>query len=93
MTLASAPPRAAGYSAAMRTLHWATAALLVGSYISTWVMSEAMSSAEITRLVTLHRSFGLAILTLTAIRLLWRRRISVPRAPFDMPALQGRRHG
>ena len=88
MTLASAPPPATGYSAAMRTLHWATAALLIGSYVSTWVISGAMSSAEITRLVMLHRSFSLAILTLTAIRLLWRWRTSVPPPPVDMPALQ-----
>ena len=91
MTAASAsPPGGGGFTTGMRTLHWATASLLVGSYVSAWAISSATSSAGASWLTLLHRSCGLAVLTLTAVRLVWRRRTRIPKLPPDTPALQQR---
>ena len=80
--------RSVGYTAAMRTMHWASASLLIGSYASAWAISSATSSDGVSRLMLLHRSFGLAILTLTAIRFCWRQRAALPELPPDVPPLQ-----
>jgi cytochrome b561 len=89
MTGATASPsQGARYTAAMRALHWGTAALLVGSFTSIWAVSGATSGAAAARLVLLHRSFGVVILVLTAIRLCWRQRTQVPALPADLPPWQ-----
>ena len=89
MTAASAsPPHGAGYSVGMRALHWATAALLVGSYASAWTVSLASSNAGATQLVLLHRTCGVIILVMTAKRFVWRQRTGTPHLPADVPILQ-----
>lgn len=82
-----APP-GLGHTAAMRTMHWASASLLAGSYATAWTVSLATSSGGATRLVGFHRSLGLLILALTATRLLWRQRTRMPDLPGDVPHLQ-----
>ena len=77
-----------GHTAAMRAMHWLSASLLVGSYTSAWTVSFATSSAGALRLVMFHRSFGLLILTITAIRLVWRQWTRMPALPADLPGLQ-----
>jgi cytochrome b561 len=76
------------YTAAMRSMHWSTVSLLIGSYSTAWAVEAASSSAEKAGLVLLHRSFGVTILILTAIRLTWRQRTQVPKLPADVPTAQ-----
>jgi superoxide oxidase len=77
-----------GYAVAMRAMHWATSALLIGSYLTAWVISDATKSVEVADVTRVHRLFGLIILTLTAVRLIWRQRTRMPPLPSDMPRLQ-----
>ncbi len=82
-----APPRV-GHTAAMRTMHWVSASLVVGSYATAWTVALATSTGGAAWLVLLHRSFGAVILTVTATRLIWRQRSRVPEPPADVPRLQ-----
>jgi cytochrome b561 len=84
----ASPPDGARYTTAMRALHWGTALLLVGSYSSIWAVASASSRAGAAQLILFHRSFGLVILILTAIRFWWRQRSPVPELPRDLPAWQ-----
>ncbi len=77
-----------GYTAAMRTMHWFTTSLLIGSYGTALLMGSASSSAELAGLMRVHRTFGAAILILTTIRLAWRQRTRVPELPADLPTVQ-----
>ncbi len=69
-------------------MHWVSASLLIGSYTTAWTVSFATSNVGTTRLILLHRSFGLVILTVTAIRVLWRQRTRMPGLPAGVPELQ-----
>ena len=76
------------HTAAIRTMHWVSASLLVGSYATAWTVSFATSNASAARLILLHRSFGVVIFTVTAIRFAWRQRTRMPDLPTDVPKLQ-----
>lgn len=76
------------HTAGMRTLHWITAALVLAAYLAAWAIEDAATPAQGEGLMTLHRSLGLAILGLTALRLAWRRRAGVPPLPPDLPRTQ-----
>jgi cytochrome b561 len=75
-----------GFARAMQAMHWATAALLVGAYPAAWMIGTIASGAETAWLVMLHRSFGVAILLLTGLRLVCRQHMGVPPLPADVPA-------
>jgi cytochrome b561 len=79
-----------GYSAAMRAMHAGTVALLLASYLAAWALGGAATSAQAARLLMLHRSFGVAILVLTLVRLAWRQCTRVPPLPADLPGVQRR---
>jgi len=81
-------PRARGYTAAMRTMHWLTVALLLFAYPLAWSIDDAASAAEAARLVMLHRSFGVLLLLITLVRLAWRRRTHIPALPPELPSWQ-----
>jgi len=85
---AAEPVRTRSYTGAMRTMHWATVALLLGGYSAVWAIGTAANAAEEAWLSMLHRSFGVTILALTVLRLAWRQRSPIPSLPADVPALQ-----
>ncbi len=72
----------------MGTMHWTSAMLLIGSYVTAWTISSATTSVEVAELTHFHRSFGLMILTLTAIRLVLRQRTRIALLPSDIPRFQ-----
>ncbi len=57
---------------ALRRLHWATALLLVVMFALAWTLNALSPSPAGATLVYLHRSFGLVILAVVVLRLLWR---------------------
>jgi cytochrome b561 len=80
---------AQGYSAAARTFHWLTAALVltmlpIGIAMATFDLGGAVEDP----LYHIHRSIGALVLTITAARLSYRLRNPAPPLPADMPALQ-----
>lgn len=75
-----------GYSGPMRAMHWATVALLLGTYTLAWTIEDAATTSEAAWLAMLHRSCGLGVLALTVLRLTWRQVTAVPPLPAELPA-------
>ena len=89
MTDAAEPvsPRA-GHTAAMRAMHWATAALVFAAYCAIWAVGAAATGAQAAWLAMLHRSFGVTTLAVTLVRLVWRLRTETPPQPAGLPLVQ-----
>lgn len=64
---------------ATRALHWGSASLVVAAFALAWTFSALGPTDLSARLVPVHRSVGLSILLLTALRVAWR--IAVPLPP------------
>jgi cytochrome b561 len=72
-------------------LHWTTLALILAMFASAWLYGQATDSDQANRLLAVHRSFGVALWSLTVCRLVWRLGFGVRLAlPADMPRLQRR---
>jgi len=79
--------RHASYSAFSRWVHWLTLALFIGLFALGWYgddLPQSMRGAG----VQLHKSFGITVLALTILRLIWRFSAGVPPVPADLPAWQ-----
>jgi len=77
----------ASYSAFSRWVHWLTLALFVGLFAIGWyrdLLPQAMRGSAL----QLHKSFGITVLALTILRLIWRFTAGVPAIPADLPAWQ-----
>lgn len=81
-------PGRPAYSRTMRALHWYTAALLLGPYLTILAIDHVAGEADAVWLAMLHRSFGLVILAVTVARLAVRQRSAVPALPPGIPAAQ-----
>ena len=80
-------PTADRYSSTMQALHWLTAVLMFAVLPLAWAMVEAPRTAPGRELLfTLHKSVGITILVLAALRLLWRATRPVPAEPANIPA-------
>ena len=94
MDQSAAVPAVPRYSPAMQALHWVTALLMFAVLPLAWAMVEAPRTDPGRELLyTLHKSIGVTILALAAIRLLWRVSRPVPAEPASIPrwmALGGR---
>ena len=77
----------ASYSALSRWMHWLTLALFVGLFLIVWTI-DAMQEAMRSPALQLHKSFGITVLGLTVVRLVWRVIAGVPAMPSDLPAWQ-----
>lgn len=74
------------YSSRLKVLHWIAALLIVGSSVLGFYFSDMPRGDEKSELLRLHASFGLLILMLTAVRLVFRLRDGAP-APVDPDAV------
>jgi cytochrome b561 len=82
---------ASRYTLPAIALHWLLALLILGSLaVGTWMTGLAMSPLRL-QLYNWHKWAGVIILTLTALRLLWRLTHRPP-APPAMPAWQAAAH-
>lgn len=89
-----AVPAVQRYSPAMQMLHWVTALLMFAVLPLAWAMVE-MPRADPNRelIFTLHKSVGITILALAAVRLIWRVSRPLPAEPTNIPrwmAVSGR---
>jgi cytochrome b561 len=67
------------YTLTAQALHWFTAALMFTVLPLAWVMVSMKETSPARGLLfTMHKSVGLTILALAAVRLLWRARFSAP---------------
>ena len=82
------------YGPAMQILHWLMALLMFAALPLAWAMVEMPRNAAGREwLYTLHKSVGVTVLALAAVRLLIRTTRPIPPEPSDMPrwmALSGR---
>ena len=70
-------------------VHWTTVALVLGLFAVALAMSQVQDEASAKMLLTLHRSLGVTVWTLTVCRLVWRlTRASLPPYPESMGAPQ-----
>ena len=81
-------PNEQRYSAVAIVLHWAIAAAIVSNLFVGWWMKdaihEATTQARAIAAFQLHKSIGLAVLLLTALRVLWRFTHQPPPLPAGM---------
>ena len=70
------------YTATARTLHWLIAVLIAGQLISGFAIGHELATGEtLYQIAQLHKSFGLSVLFLSIIRLIWRLRHTPPKLP------------
>lgn len=75
---------AAQYGAVAKLLHWLIAAGIIGMIALGWIM-EDLSPADRYAVIQVHKATGLVILTLVAVRIVWRLVNRVPDLPNHMP--------
>jgi cytochrome b561 len=76
----------ARYTATAQWLHWITALLLLATVPIAWQMAEMPHGAPMRNVYfAVHKSIGVTILLLAAVRLLWRARHPSPPLPAATP--------
>jgi cytochrome b561 len=80
------PP--ARYSAVAQAFHWIIAALIVIQFTLAWSADDLPLGARKLALLARHKSFGMTILMLAALRLLWRLFNRPPELPPGMTAIE-----
>ena len=71
-----------GYSGTAKALHWTIVILLIAQFIFAWTMPHIGRNTPVTTLISLHFTFGIIILAVAIVRLVWRATHGEP-APLD----------
>ncbi|WP_407352456.1 cytochrome b [Luteimonas sp. R10] len=71
-------------------LHWLIVLLILGQAVVGLLMVDMLNSPDKIRIYALHKSFGLTVLALAALRLLWRLFTGAPRPVPGVPRWQER---
>lgn len=77
-----------GYTGTAKTLHWLIVLLLIGQYIFAWTMPDIGRNTPVTTLISLHFTFGIIILAVAIVRLLWRATHGEPEPEDGVPPWQ-----
>ena len=62
-----------GYTGTAKSLHWLILALLIAQFVFAWTMPDIGRNTPVTTLISLHFTFGILILAVAVVRLVWRR--------------------
>lgn len=73
------------YTSVAIILHWLIALLIALNFVAAWVADD-MPKPEKMQVMANHKAFGLTILALTAIRIVWRLIHKAPPLPTTLPA-------
>ena len=76
------------YSSLAKTLHWLLALLIIGMLAVGLYMADLPMSPDTFRLIGLHKSFGIIILALATLRLIWKWMNESPLLPDAMNRLE-----
>ncbi len=76
------------YGSSAKLFHWATAALLAAQFTVGWLMPDIRRGMQPERLMNLHLSIGILILTLMTARGAWRLAHGAPPPEASLPAWQ-----
>jgi cytochrome b561 len=79
-----------GYGGVAKALHWLVVGLLMVQFAIAWTMPDIRRGTQPEGLIRLHLSFGVAIMLLAALRLLWRLYRPVPLISDGLPWWQQR---
>jgi cytochrome b561 len=77
-----------GYTLTARLLHWVTAAIVIGMIPVGVYMANASPGPTQDLLFHLHRSFGVVLLPIVIVRLIYRLAHPPPPLPQDIPTIQ-----
>lgn len=69
-----------------KTFHWLMALLIVGLLILGFLVANLEDHPLQAPLINIHKLFGLSVLCLVALRLIWKLLNPRPKLPLDMPA-------
>ena len=64
--------KTSGYAGTAKTLHWLILALLIAQFAFAWTMPHIGRNTPVTTVISLHFTFGIVILAVAAVRLVWR---------------------
>ncbi len=78
------------YDPVAKSLHWLVFALVLVQFVIAWTMPEIRRGVVPERLINLHLSFGVLIMAVVLIRLVWRRLHPVAPANEGIPPWQER---
>jgi cytochrome b561 len=71
-----------GYTGTAKALHWTIVVLLIAQFIFAWTMPHIGRDTPVSTIISLHFTFGVIILTVAIVRLMWRATHGEP-APLD----------
>ena len=71
-----------GYTGTAKALHWIILVLLIAQFIVAWLMPHIGRNTPVTTVISLHFTFGIVILAVAIVRLIWRATHGEP-APLD----------
>src|SRR5207245_2214209 len=80
--------QAAAYGAGAKSFHWVTVALIGSQFVIGLIMPGLRHITKPEGLVSLHFSLGMAILAVTAARVLWRLAFGAPAPEPSLPKWQ-----
>ena len=83
----NSPPR---YSALAKLFHWVIAGLIVTQFVLARMAENLPLGAHKLALLARHKSFGMTVLMLAILRLLWRLKNPPPELPAGMTPLERR---
>jgi cytochrome b561 len=78
------------YSPVAQLLHWVIAALIVTQFALAWTADDLPLGVHKLALHARHKSFGMTVLMLAVVRLLWRWRNPPPELPAGMKPIERR---
>jgi len=76
------------YGAVAKTFHWLIFLLIAGLVIIGFLMESMPNSPDKFKLIGLHKSIGITVLTLVSLRLIWKLANSSPLLPNTLNALE-----
>ena len=76
------------YSPVAQLLHWVIAALIVTQFTLAWTAEDLPLGVHKLALLARHKSFGMTVLMLALVRLLWRWRHQPPALPPGMKPIE-----
>lgn len=77
-----------GYGSLAKSLHWVVFALVLIQFAIAWTMPEIRRDVVPETLINLHMSFGMLIMAVVLVRMLWRRANPVAPASEGIPPWQ-----
>lgn len=76
------------YGAVAIFFHWASAALILAAILCAWSIHLTTDEALQSNLLIIHRSFGISVLVVSALRVVWRATHPAPPPPGSLPRWQ-----